>query len=183
MNGMKFGDFVSACVERKRNPLHSYLLSGHFKAEVWRRGDLIQVEECDNAIVNAGLNYALGVIFAGDATSNPWLISFVDNAGGPSYSPADTMASHGGWTEFQAYSEPNRVDWGEDAQSGQSITNSSAAVFNITGGAAIIDGIFVVDENTKGGATGTLWSTAQFGAPLSVIAPDVVNITYTVNAV
>lgn len=183
MNGMSFGDFASACVERKKKVFHKCLLSGHFRAEVWRRGDLVQVEECENGIVNAGLNYALGVIFRGDATSNPFYISFVDNSGGPTYAAADTMASHAGWSEFTAYSEATRVDWGEDAQSGQSVTNSSAAVFNITGGAATLDGIFVVDQNTKGGATGTLWSTAEFTAPLAVTGSDVVNITYTVNAV
>jgi hypothetical protein len=94
---------------------------------------------------------------------------------------SDTMGSHAGWTEFTSYSQANRVAWGPGAAGSQSITNGTPATFDITG-SGTVKGIFVANQNTKGGTTGTLWATALFPSDVPVVNTDQLKVTYTVNA-
>lgn len=181
MNGMAFGDFASACIERSRVSRHNCKLSGMFTVELWRGKEIVAVRKAQNAIVNVGLDHALDVIFRSVAQINPWNIGLINHAPVPTFAPADTMASNN-FTEFIGYTEPTREDWNEDAASGQSITNSTAASFTINAGATL-NGIFLVQSNVKNEVASLLWSTASFTSTLPVESLDVVKITYTVNAV
>lgn len=182
MTGMNFGDKASALVERSQRNVGQLKLSGMFHIEQYRKGELIKAFDVKNGIVNEGLNHALGVIFNNVANINPWFLGLVDDDTGPAYDATDTLASNG-FTEFAGYSESTRVDWAEDAASGQAITNSTAATFTINTGSGNIDGIFVTSQSAKANFTGTLWSTAPFAAPLAVVNTDVIKITYTVSAI
>ena len=156
---------------------------GRFVLEHVRRDKVIAQYDIPNGIVNAGKNDILDVYFS-DATptaSTSWYIGLVDSSGYTALNDADTMSSHSGWNEFTSYSEANRVAWGPGTPSGQSITNSSPATFNISG-SGTLKGIFVVTNNTKSGTSGTLWATALFSADVPVSNGDQLRVTYTVSA-
>lgn len=157
---------------------------GRFVVEHYRKGRLIGKYAMPNGITNEGKDLLLDVMF-NDATqiaNNSWFIGLIDNAGGPSVDPTDTMPSHGGWSEFTAFSEGTRVAWGSGAASAQSTTNSTPATFNITGAAATVFGVFIPTNSTKGGTTGDLWATAAFSVPVPVTGGDQLKITYTVSS-
>ena len=133
-----------------------------------------------NQITTVGLNYLLDVAFHNGTQTATWYIGLVSSS--PTYSAADTMSSHSGWTEYTAYSETNRQTWTEDAASSGSITNSTTVDFsmNATGTVA---GMFLTSNNTKGGTSGTLWSALSFsGGNQSVSNGDTLKVTYTLTA-
>lgn len=137
-----------------------------------------------NGITNVGKNYALDAIFRGATDGpqkSPWYIGLIDNSGFTGVAATDTMASHAGWNEFTTYSDTTRREWVENAAASQSISNTTASTFNING-SGTVKGIFIADNSTKGGTTGTLWSTALFAANVAVVSSDQLKITYTVNA-
>ena len=182
MTGMNFGDRVAAYIERPNRNGNHLKIAGIFHVQQIRKGEIIRDFHAKNGIVNEGLNHALGVIFNNVANINPWYLALVDDDTTPAYDATDTLASNG-FTEFVGYSEANRVDWAEDAASGQAITNSTAATFTINISSGNIDGIFVTSQIAKSNFTGTLWSTAPFASPLGVNNTDVIKITYTVSAI
>jgi hypothetical protein len=110
-----------------------------------------------------------------------WVISLINNSGYTALAAADTMGSHTGWTEWTGYTQANRVAWGQGASSGQTVTNGTPAVFDINADGSVI-GIFVCNNNTKGGTTGTLWAHGTFNAAVPVTTGDQLKITYAVAA-
>lgn len=76
---------------------------------------------------------------------------------------ADTMASHAPWVESAAYSQATRPAFTPGAISGGSVDNSaSQAQYSINANNTIIGGLFLVDNSTISGATGTLYGMAPF---------------------
>jgi len=172
---------ASASLSRKRGVEGSFAPRGEFNVEHWRDGKLLGTYKFPNGVTNEGKDHALGATFNLVTQINPWYIGIVDNSGFTAFAAADTMSSHAGWNEFTTYSEATRVDWGEDAASGQAISNSTPATFNITG-SGTLQGVFVTSVNTKSGTTGTLWATASFASTIPVVNTDQLKITYTVTA-
>lgn len=154
-------------------------ISGKYKLEVVRGGKSVFAIEGHNAVTNGGLDKMLDVMFHGVAAIGTWYIGLIDT--GPSFSAADTMGSHAGWAEFTSYDEAARVAFTEAAASGGIITASAASTFTISA-TGTIGGIFVTSDNTKGGTTGTLWSTMALSTEQAVLDNDVINITYTITA-
>lgn len=155
---------------------------GKFVVEHLRDGKKIGQYEMPNGIVNVGKNKLLDVMF-NDSTpiaNNSWFIGLIDNSGYTALADADTMSSHAGWSAFASYSEATRVAWGSGAASSQSVTNATAATFNING-SGTVKGIFVTSNSTKGGTTGTLWATALFSGDVAVVSGDQLKVTYTVS--
>jgi len=137
--------------------------------------------EFDNSATNQGLNDILGVYFASGTASPNWYFGLVDNAGFTAFAPADTPSSHAGWAENTAYTQANRQQWVPGAVSGQSITNPVVASFTMNA-SVTIKGAFVINNNTKGGTTGTLWSTGAFGSPQALVSTQLLQLTYTCSA-
>lgn len=153
---------------------------GFFGIQLIRAGKTIVDQLFPNTITNLGKNSWLDVYFRNQTQLPNWYIGLVDNSGWTAFDAADTMSSHAGWTEFTTYSQANRVAWGVVAAASQSITNTTAATFDITG-SATLKGIFVTSNNTKGGTTGTLWTGAAFASTVPVVNGDQLKVTYTVN--
>lgn len=160
-------------------------VGGFFVAERYSRdGKLISRHRAKNGITDAGLNDLLDVYFRQQANST-WRIGLIDNLNFDELDDADTIASHAGWNEITAYSEANRPLWGPGAAAGKLVINSAAVVFTMTA-AKTVNGIFCVNEGTKGGATGLLFSTASFDItsepyPLMEIG-EALRVTYQVSA-
>ena len=117
---------------------------GHFKVEHWRNGKRINEYVFPNGITNEGKNKLLNVMFHGTTAVATWWLGLVDNSGYTALAATDTYDDinqvANGWDEFTSYTDAGnggsastRPQWNEGAASGQSITNSSPAVFDLTG--------------------------------------------------
>lgn len=182
MDKMDIRDSTSVGVERHRSPAPDFLNpKGKFTVEHIRDGKVIGTHEFPNGITNGGKDSLLNVYFHAATQITTWYLGLVDNASFSAFAAADTMSSHAGWVESTAYSEAVRQTWSMGASSGQSVTNGTAATFTMNA-TATIKGIFVPSDSTKGGTTGTLWSTAAFASTVSVNNGDLLKVTYTVSA-
>jgi len=94
------------------------------------------------------------------------------------------MSSHGGWTENTGYSNATRpaAVFGTPTNADPSVLDNSAspASFSINA-TSTIAGAFLVNNSTKGGTTGILFSESDFTSPgdRSVVSGDTLNVTYT----
>ena len=132
-----------------------------------------------NIVVTAGLNKLLSETFKGSSYTATWYVGLVNNASFSAYAAADTMGSHGGWLEGTPYSNSNRPTLTLGTVSGGSVDNSGAVAAFTINATLTVRGAFIVDNNTKGGTTGTLYGAADFGAARSVISGDTLNVTAT----
>ena len=161
--------------ETKFYPHGSFLIK-HFN----KAGKLIGVYRIPNGIVDEGMNDILDVYFHNDSQSTLWYIGLVDNDSFSAFNDADVMNSHAGWIENTDYSEGTRPQWTMGAASSRQITNGSTVDFSINS-TEVLKGIFICDNNTKGGTSGVLWATAAFSSTVSVSSGDTLKITYTVS--
>jgi hypothetical protein len=143
-------------------------------------GKLIGVYRVPNGIVDVGLDKILDDMFNGGSQSTLWYTALVDNATWSAFADADVMNSHAGWVESTVYSEGTRPQWTVGAASSRQVTNASTVDFSIND-TATLKGIFLVDENTKSGTSGTLWATAAFSSTINVTSGDTLKVTYTVS--
>ena len=136
----------------------------------------------ENLVVDAGLNALLDIMFHGSTQVSTWYVGLTD--GTPTPAAGDTMSSHAGWAEVEAYDEAARVAYVEAAASGKSITNSaSPAAFTISTDSTTVGGAFLTSVNTKGGTSGTLFCCAAFSqGDKACDDGDTVNVTYTLSA-
>jgi len=154
--------------------------AGKFHVQHLRDGKLLAEYDAPNGIVDVGLNHILETEFHAGAQITTWYIGLVDNAGFSAFANADTMASHAGWAESSAYTEANRPTWTAGAAASRQITNAATVDFSINA-SVTIKGLFISSNNTKGGTTGTLWSTAAFGSTVALNSGDTLKVTYTLS--
>jgi hypothetical protein len=103
---------------------------------------------------------------------------------GTSYIAGDTLATHGGWTEFTDYAGSRKaVVFGTASTADPSVISNGAspAQFSITGVGGIVAGAFLT--TVASGTSGILFSEADFQAPgdRTVVSGDTLNVTYTFN--
>lgn len=174
-------------------------LRGRFVVEHWRGGKRINEYHISNGIVNEGKNKLLNVMFDGSTQISTWYLGLIDNSGYTALADTDDYdnidQASNGWDEFKNYTDGNngdntttRPEWPTDPASAQSITNSTVAVYNITG-SGTVKGVFAVGgtagSQTKGdhAAGATLWATALFtSGDVTVQNGDQLKVTYTVSA-
>lgn len=174
-------------------------LMGRFVVQHWRDGRRYNEYHFNNGIVNEGKDKLLDVMFDGATQITTWYLGLIDNSAFTALAADDTYddidQAGNGWDEFKNYTDGNNADntttrpvWGPDPASAQSITNSSVAVYNITG-SGTVKGVFAVGggaaPQTKGDhAPGaTLWATALFtSGDVTVQNGDQLKVTYTVSA-
>lgn len=138
-------------------------MRGRWTVQCHRKGELLWEDVIENLVVNAGLNHALDATLSAGTQITTWYLGLMSAS--PTAAAADTMSSHGGWTEVTAYDEANRQTWSDGGVSGQSVSNSgSPAVFTISTNGTDIGGCFLTSNNTKGGTTGTLYAAGAFAA-------------------
>lgn len=92
---------------------------------------------------------------------------------------ADTMASHSPWTEVTPYSNANRPTWTGGTVASGSVDNSASPAAFIINASATVYGMFMADNNGKGGSTGNLLGMAPFSASRAVLSGDTLNVTIT----
>ncbi len=183
----------------------SILTGGIFRAECWRlvdpltgkrlrdsRGRFLErqlawVEETFNKVTNEGLDKINNVFFYTTAKlSNAWYLALVNT----NTTAASTMTyAVPVYTESVAYSG-NRPACTFAASSSQIVTNSaSPATFTMTGseteyGASLVGanaaGVLTPGDTAASG--GVLLSYGKFGTARSVVATDIINLTYTMTS-
>lgn len=154
--------------------------------ELVRDGKAIERWSFDNLVTTVGKNDLLDKYFAGSSYSAAWYLGLISSVGytsGPA--AADTMASHGGWTEAGPTNAPNysagtrpTLDFSAAAAAG---SKQAAAVSYTFSNGGTVKGAFIASNNTKDGTTGTLYSAGTF-TDKTVAASDQLNVTVTVTA-
>lgn len=143
--------------------------------EKWR-------DEFPNLVVNSGLKLMNDTFFAGSTYTAAWYLGLVTGpASSTVFAAADTMASHGGWTEDTTYSNATRpaATFGSATLADPSVIATTATSFAING-TTTVAGAFLTTNNTKGGTTGTLFSASDFvGGDRLLQSGDTLNVTYT----
>lgn len=131
-------------------------------------------ETFHNLVTNVGRNDVLDKYFKGSTYTAAWYLGL---KGTGSAAAADTLASHGGWSEVTPYSG-NRPAITFGTTSSQSNT-ASAVSYSITGSATVA-GAFIASVNS--GTSGILYSAGDFAASRTVANGDTLNVTPTVTA-
>ncbi|MBA4019202.1 MAG: hypothetical protein C0483_18710 [Pirellula sp.] len=132
-----------------------------------------------NGITTAGINNLFNVYFGATSKAAAWYMGLIASSGYSALAAGDTMSSHAGWTEETSnYSQATRPQWTPASASGASVSNSSSVDFTITG-SVTVKGIFLVDNSTKSGTTGTLWATALFtSGDQALVNGQTLKVTY-----
>lgn len=115
-----------------------------------------------NLVTTVGKNFVLDTTMSGSGYTATWYIGLVNGPTAPTYSAADTMASHAGWTENTNYSQASRPTAAWSAASAGVKALSAALTFSINVASQNIIGCFLTTVATKGGTTGTLYSVGSF---------------------
>jgi len=145
---------------------------------IGKDGDHKWTMTASNLVVNEGLTHVLDTVLIGSSQITDWYIGLTD--GSPTPASGDTLASHGGWTEADEYSEGARQAY-SGVRSDQTVSNSaSKATFSING-SATIGGAFLCSASS--GTSGTLLAVAAAdGGNKSVTSGDTILATYAITA-
>lgn len=177
-------DTVNAGLIASVKPTSSARAGGVYRVEcVGADGEVKWVEDMHNLVVNAGLFYMNSVSFGGSTQTSTWYIGLITGpASGTTFSANDTLAIHGGWTEFTNYSGSRKAAlFTAPTLADPSVlsNSSSPASFVITAPGGTIAGAFLC--SVASGTVGTLFSASDFQAPGDrvVVASDTINVTYT----
>lgn len=136
----------------------------------------ISDETVHNLMPYEGLNHMLATEFAGGPQLGNWFIGLF----GGDYTPTRTLTAAtfaGTATEFTGYSSTGRPAWTPGAPAfGQMDNTAAMAQFTFTS-AGTIYGAAILSSNVKGGTAGVLASIVRAGAPKTVAATDVLQVT------
>lgn len=167
------GRWTDVRVWHNRQHLNDYRKSGGLVLpKLW-------LPDFDNGITDVGIHYLLEAGFRGGSAISTWYAGLIDNSGYTGVAAGDTMSSHSGWTEITTqYDEAARQTLTFGAAASRAITASVSFTMNAT---KTVQGIFVNSVSTKGGTTGTLWSTALFSSPPGLVSGNVLTANYTLS--
>jgi hypothetical protein len=191
-----FGDNAVATLQANAISAESALIAGHYHVVCHDKdGNLKWEESFPNLVVAIGKELLLDTLLKGSSYSvvGPFL-GLVSGTG--TYAETDTMASHGGWTEFVNYTVGGSAVRGtavfasatSTGATPANVTSSvaSAITYTITGAGGTVGGCFLVTGtgavNTQGSTAGTLYSAGNFATAKTTTAGDTVSVTYSATA-
>ncbi len=149
-------------------------------------GNLKWEERIHNLVTNQGLSHVIQTIFTGQDTAiGTWYCGLKGTGAPAATDAAASLPTVGNWTEYEDYSEANRQTLTLANESGQATNNSaSPASFTIASPAGDVYGVFVVDSNNRGAASGAtvLYGVGDFAAAKVVDPNDTLNVTVTLSA-
>jgi hypothetical protein len=127
-----------------------------------------------NLTTNEALDHVLDVLFKSGSQNN-WYIGLIDNDGYTNVAAGDTLASHGGWSEFADYQEAARQAYTPGTISNGEIDNNGNEATFIVNAAGTIRGMFIC--SAASGTAGTLLATAPDRA-VAVQVGTIVTVNY-----
>jgi hypothetical protein len=178
-------DIVAAALATAKSATEGAGAGGVYTLQCFDKdGQLKWEASSHNLVMNVGLQDMNTQYFKGSAYTAGWFIGLVTGPGsGTTFAAGDTMSSKA-WTENTGYSNATRpaATFGTATTADPSVQTNSAspASFSINA-TSVIAGAFLVNNSTKGGTTGTLFSASDFQLPgdRSVVSGDTLNVTYT----
>lgn len=136
-------------------------------------GNELWSDSFENLVTTAGKNDLLDKYFKGSAYTAAWYLGL---KGAGTALAADTLASHGSWSELTPYTG-NRpsITFGTSSSGSNTAT---AVVYAITGSATVA-GAFVASANS--GTSGILYSAGDNATTRAVSSGDTLTVTLTVS--
>jgi hypothetical protein len=194
-----YGDNSVATLVKSADFDETVGLTGVYHVECYDKdGNLKWADTAPNLVTAVGKQLMLDTLLvtaSGYTRVGPFL--GLVNSGG-TYSYADTMLSHAGWTEFVNYTVGGSAVRGTAAfasstsnavASPNNVTTCAATAisFTITGAGGVVGGCFLATGtgavNTQSSTAGTLYSVGNFtGGNKTVAVTDVLNVTYSTTA-
>lgn len=192
-----FGDHAEVTMQTSAVGSESVGIAGHYHV-VCRDadGNIKWEEEFPNLVNAVGKQLMLDTLLSGSSytTVGPFL-GLISGAS-PTFAAADTMTSHGGWTEFVNYTVGGSAVRGTASfsaatSSGTTPTNvttktASAITYTITGAGGTVGGCFLVTgtgaSSTQSNTSGTLYSAGAFATAKITTSGDTVSVTYSTTA-
>lgn len=192
-----FGDRAEVTMQSNIAGSETVGIEGYYHVECRDAdGNLKWAEEFPNLVNAIGKELMLDTLLSGSSytTVGPYL-GLISGAS-PTFSASDTMASHGGWTEFTNYTVGGSAVRGtavfsSATSTGTTPTNvttktASAITYTITGAGGTVGGCFLVTgsgaSSTQGNTSGTLYSAGAFATAKVTTAGDTVSVTYSTTA-
>ena len=192
-----FGDHAEVTMQANAGAVESLGMVGSYHVECRdKEGNLKWEEKFPNLVVAVGKELMLDTLLSGTSytTVGPFL-GLISGAS-PTFDATDTMSSHGGWTEFTAYTVGGSAVRGTASFAAASSTGTSpsnvtsktasAIVYTITGGGGTVGGCFLVTGtgavDTQSSTAGTLYSAGAFATAKVTTAGDTVSVTYSTSA-
>ena len=192
-----FGDHAEVSMQTNAVGAETVGIEGHYHV-VCRDadGNIKWEDEFPNLVNAVGKELMLNTLLSGTTytTVGPFL-GLISGAS-PTFAAADTMSSHGGWTEFVNYTVGGSAVRGTASfsaatSSGTTPTNvttktASAITYTITGAGGTVGGCFLVTgtgaSSTQNNTSGTLYSAGAFATAKITTAGDTVSVTYSTTA-
>jgi hypothetical protein len=196
-----FGDSASASVTRGANHNETLGIQGWYDVKCYdSEGNLKWEDKAPNLVTAVGKQALFDFYFgatgtAGGTASGANYLGLAGGAG--TYTAADTMASHAGWTEVGLANAPtytgNRqsINWTAASSTGTSPSNvttktGGAITFAMTS-SGTVNGCFInsgaTASATKDTTTGVLYSAGNFtGGSKTVANGDSLAVTYSTTA-
>jgi hypothetical protein len=191
-----FGDSAVATLQTNAANAEMVGVEGHYLVECRDKdGNLKWAEEFPNLVVAVGKELMLDTLLKGSSyTVNGPFLGLIGSS--PTFSAADTMASHAGWTEFVNYTVGGSAVRGTAVFASASSTGSTpsnvtssaatAITYTITGGGGTVAGCFLVTgsgaSSTQSNTSGVLYSAGAFSTAKITTAGDTVSVTYSTTA-
>jgi len=193
-----FGDHAEVTMQSNVAGSESVGIEGYYHV-VCRDadGNIKWEEEFPNLVNAVGKQLMLDTLLSTSGTYTPVgpFLGLISGAA-PTFAAADTMLSHGGWTEFVDYTVGGSAVRGtavftSATSTGSSPSNvttkaASAITYTITGAGGTVGGCFLVTGSgavsTQNSTAGTLYSAGAFATPKVTTAGDTVSVTYSTTA-
>ena len=192
-----FGDHAEVTMQSNVVGAESVGIEGHYHVVCRDADGNIKWEEGFPNLVNAvGKQLMLDTLLSGTSYTTVGPFLGLISGSSPTFSASDTMASHGGWTEFTNYTVGGSAVrgtavFGSATSTGTTPTNvttktATAITYTITGGGGTVGGCFLVTgsgaSSTQSNTSGTLYSAGAFGTAKVTTAGDTVSVTYSTTA-
>jgi hypothetical protein len=192
-----FGDHAQVTMQSNVTGTETVGIEGHYHVICHDADGNVKWEDSFPNLVNAvGKQLMLDTLLSGTSytTVGPYL-GLISGAS-PTFTAADTMTSHGGWTEFTNYTVGGSAVRGtatftSATSSGTTPTNvttktAGAVTYTITGAGGTVGGCFLVTgsgaSSTLSNTSGTLYSAGAFGTAKVTTVGDTVSVTYSTTA-
>lgn len=192
-----FGDHAQVTMQSNVVGAESVGVEGYYHV-VCRAADgsIKWQDEFPNLVNAGGKELMLDTLLSGTSytTVGPFL-GLISGAS-PTFAAADTMTSHGGWTEFVNYTVGGSAVRGTASFSAATSTGTTptnvttktatAITYTITGAGGTVGGCFLVTgsgaSSTQSNTSGTLYSAGAFSTAKVTTAGDTVSVTYSTTA-
>lgn len=186
INTMGMGQEASITANKSTN-VHIGMIDYFDVTCVDPEGNVKWHEQIHNLVTNEGLSHVIQVIFTGeDSAIGTWYVGLKDTGAPAATDDAATLGvSPQAWTEYTEYDEATRQTLTLANEASQSTNNSaSVAAFTIGSPAPDVYGVFVVDNNVKGGQSPAtvLYGVGDFSSQKVVDPNDTLNVTVTLSA-